>query len=98
PIDEAKRLGAMALFGEKYGAEVRVVSVEGVPDAGIPPSRELCGGTHVSRTGEIGAFVVVSDASIASGVRRIEALCGHEAMSWLRGQSDALHQLAASLQ
>jgi alanyl-tRNA synthetase len=98
PIDDAKRLGAMALFGEKYGAQVRVVTVEGVPDANIPPSRELCGGTHVSRTGEIGAFVIVSDASIASGVRRIEALAGHEALRWLRGQSDTLHQIAASLQ
>jgi alanyl-tRNA synthetase len=98
PIDEARQLGAMALFGEKYGARVRVVSVEDVPDAGIPASRELCGGTHVSRTGEIGAFVIVGDASIASGVRRIEALCGHEAMRWLRGQSDTLHQIATSLQ
>jgi alanyl-tRNA synthetase len=98
PIDEAKRLGAMALFGERYGARVRVVSVEEVPEAGIPPSRELCGGTHVSRTGEIGAFVIVSDATIASGVRRIEALSGHEALRWFRGQSDTLHQIAATLQ
>jgi alanyl-tRNA synthetase len=70
----------------------------GVEDAGIPVSRELCGGTHVARTGEIGAFVIVSDASIASGVRRIEALCGHEALAHMRGESASLHAIAAELQ
>ena len=98
PIEAARKLGAMMLFGEKYGARVRVVTVDAVPEAGIPLSREFCGGTHVSRTGEIGAFVIASDASIASGVRRVEALCGHEAMRWLREQSDLLHQAAAVLQ
>ncbi len=98
PIDDAKKLGAMALFGEKYGARVRVVTVDGSPEAGIAPSLELCGGTHVSRTGEIGTFVVVEESSIASGVRRIEALCGHEALAWLRERSDALHAIAAALQ
>jgi alanyl-tRNA synthetase len=98
PLDEAKKLGAMALFGEKYGADVRVVTVEGVEDAGIPLSRELCGGTHVQRTGEIGAFVIVSDASIASGVRRIEALCGHVALAHMKGESASLHRIAAELQ
>ncbi len=98
PIEEARKLGAMMLFGEKYGANVRVVTVDAVPDAGIPLSREFCGGTHVSRTGEIGAFIITSDASIASGVRRVEALCGHEAVRWLRQQSDTLHHVANTLQ
>lgn len=98
PLQRAKEMGAMALFGEKYGAEVRMVSVLGVPEAGIPPSRELCGGTHVTRTGEIGAFVVVSEGAIASGVRRIEALCGHEARFWLKAQGEVLARAAQSLQ
>ncbi|MGH7731512.1 MAG: alanine--tRNA ligase, partial [Candidatus Eiseniibacteriota bacterium] len=98
PIDRAKSLGAMALFGEKYGAQVRVVTAAGVEDAGIPTSRELCGGTHVRRTGDIGAFTVVADTAIASGVRRLEALCGHEAVRWLKGQSETLQRAAAMFQ
>jgi alanyl-tRNA synthetase len=98
PIDEAKAMGAMALFGEKYGAEVRVVTVEGVEDAGIAPSRELCGGTHVARTGDIGVFVLTGESAIASGVRRIEALCGAEALHWLREQHALLQQAAHALQ
>ncbi len=98
PLDRAKKLGAMALFGEKYGSEVRVVTIGGIEDAGIPPSLELCGGTHVSRTGEIGAFLVVSDGAIASGVRRIEALCGHEAVRHLKNQAHALQRAADALQ
>ena len=98
PIDQAKQLGAMALFGEKYGAQVRVVTVAGVEEAGIPVSRELCGGTHVRRTGDIGAFMLVSDTAIASGVRRIEALCGHEAMRWLKGQAGTLARAAELFQ
>jgi len=98
PIEQAKQTGAMALFGEKYGAQVRVVTVAGVEDAGIPTSRELCGGTHVRRTGEIGAFILVSDAAIASGVRRIEALCGHEALALLKAQRETLARAAALLQ
>ena len=98
PIDEAKAMGAMALFGEKYGAEVRMVTVDGVDSAGIEPSRELCGGTHVRRTGEIGAFTLVGDSAIASGVRRVEALCGTEALAWLRGQHALLQQAAQALQ
>jgi alanyl-tRNA synthetase len=85
-LDEAKRQGAMALFGEKYGAVVRMVTVDGVPDLGIEPSRELCGGTHVSNTGDIGAFVVVAESAIATGVRRVEARCGAEAVEHLRAQ------------
>ena len=98
PLQQAKEMGAMALFGEKYGAEVRMVTVPGVPEAGIPASRELCGGTHVARTGDIGAFVVVSEGAIASGVRRIEALCGHEALRWMRAQGETLARAAHALQ
>jgi len=98
PIDEARSLGAMALFGEKYGARVRVVTAAGVEEAGIPTSRELCGGTHVRRTGDIGAFTLVSDTAIASGVRRVEALCGHEAVRWLKAQSETLNRVAGLFQ
>ena len=97
PLAEARALGAMALFGEKYGAEVRMVTVEGsVPEE--PVSRELCGGTHVDRTGEIGAFILVSDESVASGVRRIEALCGGEALAFVRAARGRLERAAAALQ
>jgi len=98
PIERAKTLGAMMLFGEKYGAEVRLVTTAGVPERGIEPSLELCGGTHVSRTGEIGAFWLVSDSAIASGVRRIEALCGHEALRFAREQAETLQRVAGLLQ
>jgi alanyl-tRNA synthetase len=98
PIDEAKSMGAMALFGEKYGAEVRMVTVDGVETAGIEPSRELCGGTHVKHTGEIGAFTLVGESAIASGVRRVEALCGTEALAWLRERSELLRAAEQVLQ
>jgi alanyl-tRNA synthetase len=85
-MDEAKRLGAMMLFGEKYGDRVRVVDMGDY-------SRELCGGTHVGRTGEIGLIKVLSEGSIGSGVRRVEALVGLDAFTYMSKE----HQLVASL-
>ena len=87
PIDQAIATGAMALFGEKYGDEVRVVSVPGF-------SRELCGGTHVRRTGDIGLCKIVYEESISAGVRRIEALTGEGALRQYQDSTDALRRLA----
>jgi alanyl-tRNA synthetase len=91
PIDEARRLGATMLFGEKYGDIVRVVEVPGY-------SLELCGGTHVSTTAEVGAFVVLSEASVGSGVRRIEALTSGDAWAYLDARSRELDELRAELE
>ncbi len=90
PVDRAIAMGATALFGEKYGANVRVVSVGEF-------SRELCGGTHASRTGEIGLFKITSEGGIAAGVRRIEAVTGLGVMSYLRGLEAELSQLCDRL-
>ena len=100
--DDARALGAQALFGEKYGDEVRVVSMGNQTGSGKGTDKntyslELCGGTHVSRTGDIGAFVLLSDSASSAGVRRIEALTGEAAISHLRGQDALLCQTALEL-
>jgi len=87
---EAERLGAMALFGEKYGEWVRVVEVDGV-------SRELCGGTHVANTAEIGIFKIASEGSSAANVRRIEALSGPAAIDWFRQREQRLDEVGELL-
>ena len=88
-IESAKTTGAMMLFGEKYGETVRVLE--------IGTTRELCGGTHVSRTGDIGLFKVVSESGVASGVRRIEALTGHSALVYLQQLEDTVNAAALAL-
>jgi alanyl-tRNA synthetase len=88
--DEAERLGAMALFGEKYGDWVRVVEVDEV-------SRELCGGTHVANTAEVGIFKIVSEGSSAANVRRVEALTGPGAIDWFRERSAELEHAGTLL-
>ncbi len=87
--DEAISHGAMALFGEKYGDEVRVL--------GIGSSRELCGGTHVTRTGDIGLFKIVSEGGVASGIRRVEAVTGENALALVQKLSTQVNEAAAAL-
>ena len=90
PLDEAKRSGAVALFGEKYEDPVRVLSIGSY-------SAELCGGTHVSRSGDVGLFKIVSEGGIAAGVRRIVALTGTEALAWVHSMEDRIERIAGSM-
>jgi alanyl-tRNA synthetase len=88
-MDEAQKLGAMMLFGEKYGSDVRVLD--------IGSSRELCGGTHVQRTGDIGLFKIVSEGGVAAGVRRVEAVTGDNALAYLQQLESTVSNLAGTL-
>lgn len=99
PADVARKMGAMALFGEKYGDQVRclVVSPKGFETVDQAFSLELCGGTHVSATGDIGAFKIVSDSSLASGVRRMEAVVGMKAVEYLRRLEENVNNVADKL-
>ena len=90
PIEDAKKLGAMALFGEKYGDIVRVVSMGDY-------SVEFCGGTHIDNTGKVGGFKIVSEGGIASGVRRIEAITGSNVISYLAGKESTINTVAHTL-
>jgi alanyl-tRNA synthetase len=88
-MDEAQKLGAVMLFGEKYGDEVRVLD--------IGSSRELCGGTHVQRTGDIGLFKIVAEGGVAAGVRRVEAVTGDNALAYLQSLEGTVNRIAGTL-
>ena len=89
PIEEAKKTGALMLFGEKYGETVRVVK--------IGPSCELCGGTHVSRTGDIGSFKILSESAIAAGIRRVEVTTGMNVVAFTRKEENTIREVCAAL-
>lgn len=99
PVDDARALGAMAMFGEKYDEEVRVLAMGGTDpdDAKKPYSMELCGGTHVRRTGDIGLFKIVAESALAAGVRRVEGVTGRGALAYLNEQEQRLQSIAALL-
>jgi alanyl-tRNA synthetase len=96
-LDDARESGARALFGEKYDSEVRVVSMGRLQNNKIPFSVELCGGTHVKQTGDIGVFKIISESAVGSGVRRIEALAGETALAHFKSQNDVLREAAEIL-
>ena len=89
PIEEAKKTGALMLFGEKYGSTVRVVQ--------IGPSCELCGGTHVARTGDIGSFKILSESAIAAGIRRVEVTTGMNVVAFTRKEENTIREVCAAL-
>ncbi len=95
--DEAVEAGALALFGEKYGDEVRVLSMGRAGEGGRSYSVELCGGTHVRATGDIGIFRIISESAVSSGVRRIEALTGEAARAWLVSREEKLKAAASAI-
>ncbi|MEL6738716.1 MAG: alanine--tRNA ligase, partial [Pseudomonadota bacterium] len=95
--DDAVEAGALALFGEKYGDEVRVLSMGRAGEGGRTYSVELCGGTHVRATGDIGLFRIISESAVSSGVRRIEALTGEAARAWLIAREEALKAVAGAI-
>jgi alanyl-tRNA synthetase len=97
PIEDARAMGAMALFGEKYADRVRVVQIGGMPPSEPSFSRELCGGVHVGSTGEIGLFKILHEASAASGVRRITAVTGMGAFDWVHDQQSLIADAAGKL-
>ncbi len=90
PIDEAKESGAVALFGEKYGDRVRVVSID---DA----STELCGGTHVNNSAQIGTFIITKESGVSSGVRRVEAICGRAALNYIKENRETIENIESQL-
>jgi alanyl-tRNA synthetase len=97
PTDQAVAAGAEALFGEKYGDEVRVLTMGEDPNGAKPYSVELCGGTHVRRLGDIGLFTILAESAVAAGVRRIEALTSEGARKYLSGQAEIAREAAAAL-
>jgi alanyl-tRNA synthetase len=97
PTDQAVAAGAEALFGEKYGDEVRVLTMGEDPNEVKPYSVELCGGTHVRRLGDIGLFTILAESAVAAGVRRIEALTSEGARKYLSGQAEIAREAAAAL-
>ena len=96
-LDEAQKTGAMALFGEKYGDVVRTVTVLNEDPAGKPVSMELCGGTHIAATGEIGCFRIISESSISAGNRRIEGITGPKAIAYIQKEHELLRSIANEL-
>ena len=96
-VEEAIESGARALFGEKYGEEVRVVSMGSEPGSNKAYSVELCGGTHVSRTGDIGLITIISESGVAAGTRRLEAMTGDTARRYLASEARKLKELAGLL-